>query len=45
MKKLGVCVVGLGFVGGQAHAPSVNKIRNANLVAVCDMNDKLATKY
>lgn len=45
MKKLGVCVVGLGFVGGQAHAPSVNKIRNADLVAVCDMNDKLATKY
>ncbi|HJM82254.1 MAG TPA: Gfo/Idh/MocA family oxidoreductase [Nitrospinota bacterium] len=45
MKKLGVCVVGLGFVGGQAHAPSMNKIKNANLVAVCDMNDKLATKY
>lgn len=45
MKKIGVCVVGLGFVGGQAHAPSVNKIKNGNLVAVCDMNDKLATKY
>ena len=45
MKKLGVCVVGLGFVGGQAHAPSVNKIENAELVAVCDMNDKLATKF
>ena len=45
MKKLGMCVVGLGFVGGQAHAPSVNKIENAKLVAVCDMNDKLATKY
>ncbi|MDH5478889.1 MAG: Gfo/Idh/MocA family oxidoreductase [Nitrospinota bacterium] len=45
MKKLGMVVVGLGFVGGQAHAPSVNKIKNAELVAVCDMNDKLATKY
>ncbi len=45
MKKLGVCVVGLGFVGGQAHAPSINKIKNAELVAVCDMNDKLATKF
>jgi len=45
MKKLGVCVVGLGFVGGQAHVPSINKIENAGLIAVCDMNDKLASKY
>lgn len=45
MKKIGVCVVGLGFVGGKAHAPSINKIKNAELVAVCDMNDDLATKY
>ncbi|MDH5509744.1 MAG: Gfo/Idh/MocA family oxidoreductase [Nitrospinota bacterium] len=45
MKKLGMVVVGLGFVGGQAHVPSVNKIKNAELVAVCDMNDTLATKY
>jgi len=45
MKQLGVCVVGLGFVGGQAHAPSVNKIKNAKLVAVCDMNDQLASKF
>lgn len=45
MKKLGVCVVGLGFVGGQAHVSSINKIKNSDLVAVCDLNDKQAVKY
>ncbi len=45
MKKLGVCVIGLGFVGGQAHVPSVNKIRNAKLVAVCARTDRRAKKY
>ncbi len=34
--KIGVAVVGVGFVGGQAHAPSFKKIENSNLVALCD---------
>ena len=33
--KIGVAVVGVGFVGGQAHAPSFKKIENSNLVALC----------
>jgi predicted dehydrogenase len=35
-EKVGVAVVGVGFVGGQAHAPSFKKIENSNLVALCD---------
>jgi hypothetical protein len=34
--KVGVAVVGVGFVGGQAHAPSFKKIESSNLVALCD---------
>ena len=34
--KIGVAVVGVGFVGGQAHAPSFKKIENSNLIALCD---------
>jgi UDP-N-acetylglucosamine 3-dehydrogenase len=34
--KAGVAVVGVGFVGGQAHAPSFKKIEDSNLVALCD---------
>jgi predicted dehydrogenase len=34
--KVGVAVVGVGFVGGQAHAPSFKKIEDSNLVALCD---------
>ena len=33
--KVGVAVVGVGFVGGQAHAPSFKKIENSSLVALC----------
>jgi predicted dehydrogenase len=32
--KVGVAVVGVGFVGGQAHAPSFKKIENSELVAL-----------
>jgi predicted dehydrogenase len=33
--KVGVAVVGVGFVGGQAHAPSFKKIEDSSLVALC----------
>jgi predicted dehydrogenase len=36
-KSIGVLVVGVGFVGGQAHAPSFKKIEGSNLIALCDM--------
>ena len=32
--KVGVAVVGVGFVGGQAHAPSFKKIEGSELVAL-----------
>ena len=37
MNEVGVMVVGLGFVGGQAHAPSFAKIEGSRLVAVSDI--------
>jgi predicted dehydrogenase len=51
--KVGVAVVGVGFVGGQAHAPSFKKIENSNLVALCDtvesrvkpLAERLQVKY
>ncbi|MCW4011986.1 MAG: Gfo/Idh/MocA family oxidoreductase [Candidatus Bathyarchaeota archaeon] len=36
-KNIGMLVVGVGFVGGQAHAPSFKKIEGSKLVALCDM--------
>jgi len=48
-KKVKVAVAGLGFVGGQAHAPAFKKIPNAELVAVIDVieesAEKIASKY
>jgi predicted dehydrogenase len=32
--KVGVAVIGVGFVGGQAHAPSFKKIENSELIAL-----------
>lgn len=47
--KVGVAVVGVGFVGGQAHAPSFKKIEGSELVALCARTEKrvkpLAEKY
>lgn len=47
--KIGVAVAGLGFVGGQAHAPAFKKIPEAELVAVIDVIEdrarQVATKY
>lgn len=36
MKKIGVGVVGCGFVGGQAHVPAFNGLEDSNLAAVAD---------
>jgi len=38
--KVGVGVVGVGFVGGQAHAPSFKKIEGAELVALGAATEK-----
>lgn len=35
-ERVAVAVVGVGFVGGQAHAPSFKKIEGSELVALCD---------
>ena len=34
--KIGMAVVGVGFVGGQVHVPSFKKIEGSDLVALCD---------
>ena len=52
-KDIGVLVVGVGFVGGQAHAPSFKKINGSNLVGLCarterrvkPLAEKWETKY
>jgi len=47
--KVGVAVVGVGFVGGAAHVPSFKKIEDSELVALCARTEKrvkpLAEKY
>ena len=47
--KVGVAVVGVGFVGGAAHVPSFKKIEGSELVALCASTEKrvkpLAEKY
>jgi predicted dehydrogenase len=43
-KEVGVAVVGLGFVGGQAHAPSFARIEGSELVAVSDIRPEAATR-
>lgn len=42
--EIGVAVIGLGFVGGKAHAPSFAKIPSSKLVAICDKNRHTATR-
>jgi predicted dehydrogenase len=39
-KNIGVIVVGVGFVGGQAHTPSFKKIEGSNLVALCARTER-----
>lgn len=47
--KVGVAVVGVGFVGGQAHVPSFKKAEGSELIALCAKTEKrvkpLAEKY
>jgi predicted dehydrogenase len=38
--KVGVAVVGVGFVGGQAHAPSFKKIEGSELIALGARTEK-----
>ena len=38
--KVGVAVVGVGFVGGQAHVPSFRKIEGCELIALCASTEK-----
>jgi predicted dehydrogenase len=49
VNKVGVAVVGVGFVGGAAHVPSFKKIEGSELVALCAATEKrvkpLAEKY
>jgi predicted dehydrogenase len=44
-KKVGVAVVGAGFVGGQAHVPAFNKIPGSELVALGDQVEERIKKY
>jgi predicted dehydrogenase len=47
--KVGVAVVGVGFVGGQAHVPSFKKIEGSELIALCARTERrvkpLAEQY
>lgn len=49
VNKVGVAVVGVGFVGGAAHVPSFKKIDGSELVVLCAATEKrvkpLAEKY
>jgi predicted dehydrogenase len=39
-EKVGVAVIGVGFVGGQAHAPSFKKIEGSELIALGAATEK-----
>ena len=49
MNRVGVGVVGCGFVGGGAHVPAFNKIEGSSLVALADPDEarrvRLGEKY
>ena len=42
--EVGVGVVGLGFVGAGAHLPAFRRLKQANLVAISDLNEKALDK-
>ena len=42
-KRLRVGLVGCGGVAQWAHIPALKKVKNAELVAVCDRNEELAS--
>jgi len=51
--RVGIAVVGAGFVGGQAHVPAFKKIPESELVVICDkiesrvkpLSEKYGVKY
>ncbi|MEM3727454.1 MAG: Gfo/Idh/MocA family oxidoreductase [Candidatus Bathyarchaeia archaeon] len=43
--KVGIGVIGCGFIGGKAHIPSFNSIPEAKLVAIVDKDENIAKKY
>lgn len=44
-ERIGVAIVGLGFVGGQAHVPSFMNIPGSELVAVIDVDEDKARRF
>ncbi len=42
--QVGVGVVGLGFVGAGAHLHSFRTLKQANLAAICDLNEGTLAK-
>jgi predicted dehydrogenase len=42
--QVGVGVVGLGFVGSGAHLPAFQRMKQGNLVAIADLNEKALEK-
>ena len=46
MSKLNIALVGAGRRGGGAHLPVIAKLKDVyNLVAVCDIDEEVATRY
>ncbi len=46
MSKLNIALVGAGRRGGGAHLPVIAKLKDIyNLVAICDIDEEIATRY
>ena len=45
MSEVGIAVIGLGFVGGKAHVPSVRRIPGTKLIAVSDVRPERGQKF
>ena len=46
MSKLNIALVGAGRRGGGAHLPVIAKLKDIyNLVAICDIDEEVATRY
>lgn len=41
MKKYNIAVVGIGKISKSFHIPAIDKIKNAKLYALCDINERL----
>lgn len=42
MEKLKVAIIGCGLIAQERHIPAFKKIKNAEIIAVCDINEDLA---